>query len=252
MIIRAHHDANNRFFLVRRATAQDRRLTSRARGVLCFLLSKHDGWEVNVKNLTDEFPDLGRDAAYNIIAELIRFGYAARRQERDALTGKVGPVICDIYEMPRTGSQDAGAPLPDLPDTDLPDTGSPDTAKPENMNKQSAREKQSSKEKQSSGSKQMPRSAHALETIKTFVRATKPHAKNPGGLAHTLWQSGEEDKEISAWLNPQAQANAPVSIDEQINKLSREDRQLLISLAKQKQPEELTDWEQTLLRQYAA
>lgn len=253
MIIRANHDAANRFFLVRRATAQDNRLSSRARGVLCFLLSKPDGWELNAKHLTNEFPDLGRDAAYAVIAELIKHGYAARRQERDAITGKVGRVVCDVYEMPLTDIQEAASPLPALPDTAQPDTAQPDTAKPEDIYKQSSRGKQKGKREQSCSGKQTtpppPVSVHTIETLTEFVRQTKPHARNPRGLAQALWQSGEDDAEVNTWLNA-SQTYTNDSND--LTTLSPDEIKMLVAIAKEKQPEELTDWQQELLRRHAA
>ncbi len=43
-------------------------------------------------------------------------------------------------------------------------------------------------------------SKHSREIIERFVRATKPHSTNPGGLAVRLHRTGEEDDRVTAWL----------------------------------------------------
>lgn len=47
-------------------------------------------------------------------------------------------------------------------------------------------------------------SAFARAEIEDFVRETKPHSTNPGGLARRLWRSGEEDGAIRAWKQTRA------------------------------------------------
>lgn len=42
-------------------------------------------------------------------------------------------------------------------------------------------------------------SVFQFSTCEDFVRATKPHIRNPGGLARRLWRSGEEDGAIGQW-----------------------------------------------------
>lgn len=205
MIIRANHDSENRFFLCRRATAQDKRLTSKARGVLAFLLSKHDGWTATVENLKNEFPDLGRDAAYNVINELISFGYAKRTQERDRQTGVLGKLRVDVYEMPLTDFQETATPLTGLPDTAEPDTAQPLTANQEHINKQSVvRDKKAEEtEQQQQTDAAAAASAFSFDEIKLYVLATKAHSTNAGGLAKYLERTGEEDSLIREWIDAQ-------------------------------------------------
>ena len=42
-------------------------------------------------------------------------------------------------------------------------------------------------------------SAFARTEIEDFVRETKPHIKNVGGFARTIWRSGVEDEAIGRW-----------------------------------------------------
>lgn len=43
-------------------------------------------------------------------------------------------------------------------------------------------------------------SRFSFAEVRAFVERTKPHAENPGGLARTIWRSGEEDEQVAAWL----------------------------------------------------
>lgn len=209
MIIRANHSAQERFFLFRRATAQDQRLSARSLGVLTFLLSKPDGWELSITQLRNHFADLGRDSAYAVVKEFIQNGYARRVQERSP-DGAMGRVRIDVYEMPLTVIQEAVEPLPGLPEAvqplpGLPDTaeplpGLPDTANQEHIRNRAPQETEP-KEKQSGSSKDAAAASRfTYEQIRDFVIATKFHAKNPGGLAKLIWMTGDEDDQVSTWL----------------------------------------------------
>ena len=127
--------------------ARDKRLGWSARGVLIYLLTRPDNWQVSVPNLMNEVGEssqrTGRDATYKIINQLIEAGYMARVQNRNAdgslgeqeiIVGEdpeiVAKCVEDHKKEPLTEKPEAvQPPLPDLPDTELPDTGSPDTVK---------------------------------------------------------------------------------------------------------------------------
>lgn len=68
-IIRATHDS--KFFAMSRQTAQDRSLSWEARGVLCYLLSKPDDWEIQPK-------DLEQGCAHGKVYKLLKELRAAR------------------------------------------------------------------------------------------------------------------------------------------------------------------------------
>ena len=50
-IRRSPHDPANPYVMIRRDAAADRRLTWKARGLLCYLLSLPDGWDIRVDDL---------------------------------------------------------------------------------------------------------------------------------------------------------------------------------------------------------
>lgn len=92
-------------------------LSFRAMGMLAYLLSKPDHWEVSVAHLVNLVagsgkPD-GRDAVYATIAELIGAGFIVRKQARAA--GRMAGFEYEVFDTPRRPE---------------PDTAQPDTAEP--------------------------------------------------------------------------------------------------------------------------
>src|SRR5262245_18760464 len=99
MIIRAVHNKNNPYFIVRRDTAQDKQLPARALGLLIYLMSKPDTWEPSVEDICRRFPDIGHKQAYRLINDtLIPLGYARRVAER--VGGRIVRWVVEIYETP--------------------------------------------------------------------------------------------------------------------------------------------------------
>lgn len=83
---------------------EDARLSWRAKGVLCYLLSKPDNWRVSVSDVWKSGKE-GRNAVQETMAELSEFGYATLEVERDekgVLMGK----IWTISEEPILGFSD--------------------------------------------------------------------------------------------------------------------------------------------------
>lgn len=75
-------------------------------------------------------------------------------------------------------------------------------------------------------------SVFALATVEDYITATKRHARNPGGLARTIWRTGEEDARIGKWLTEkqerreieerirgQTAAEEPFSMDDYIDSM---------------------------------
>jgi len=124
------------YYALRNSIIDDQRLSWDARAVLVHLLSKPDGWRLNVQALINETKSAkvrtGRDAVYRIIAELIDIGYMTRQRHAD------GSIEYTIYEEPVTGNPDVASnpvpadpdegqkPLPPNPDPGNPDPGNPD------------------------------------------------------------------------------------------------------------------------------
>jgi hypothetical protein len=111
-------------------TLRDKRLTFAARGLLTYLLSLPDNWEVRVSHLIEQSP-AGRDAVYSMLKELTSFGYVARTEKRDA-AGRIVGYETIVRETPAATlkTEENQAEIAEIPDTGKPDTAEPLTGEP--------------------------------------------------------------------------------------------------------------------------
>jgi len=117
-----------------RRVLQDGTLSFRARGVLCYLLSKPDHWRTSAEKLARETTE-GRDAIASALTELEERGYLVRRRVRTD-GGRFGWVWA-YGDDPAT----VAAPSPGNPVVvDPPSPGKPDTAEPDTENQGSTTE----------------------------------------------------------------------------------------------------------------
>jgi hypothetical protein len=71
-----------------------------AKGLLCYLLSKPDWWEIRFKDLQNK-STCGRDALRGIIRELEKSGYVRKSPNRDE-RGRVRGWVYEVFEEPIT------------------------------------------------------------------------------------------------------------------------------------------------------
>lgn len=114
-IVRVRKTEN--FSIISNQPINDSELPWECRGVLIYLLSKPDSWEVNVNHLIKQGPG-GRDRMYRILGDLEECGYITRTNERTD-DGTYQRVVYTVREQP----------LPEKPDTDKPDTENTDAYK---------------------------------------------------------------------------------------------------------------------------
>lgn len=76
----------------------DNRLSAKAKGVLCQMLSLPDNWEYSVEGLTTRFSD-GKASIRSAITELEQYGYLVRKQVKKS--GKYAGVDYLIYANPK-------------------------------------------------------------------------------------------------------------------------------------------------------
>ena len=117
-IIRAPRSSEHPYFVCRRACAQDDRLTWEARGVLWYVLSKPDDWEIQETDLSQH---CGRDKVRKILKELEKYGYLTREHTRTKTKigdTRYGKVVFEVSEVPvqftetqSTGNQTTGNQL---------------------------------------------------------------------------------------------------------------------------------------------
>ncbi len=111
------------FTIISRPLLEDRRLKWATRGILGYLLSKPDDWELHISDLKKN-GDLGRDALYARISEAIQFGYISRFYQRD----EKGRVLKVEYVV----REDPVCPYPEKPEMANPVTDKPDKANTDN------------------------------------------------------------------------------------------------------------------------
>lgn len=99
--IRTNHDKENPYFMVARATAQDKRISYEALGVLTYLLSQSDQWEVRVGELAQRGKGekkQGLTRIYRILKELRAAGYVVL--EAEYVKGKIVNWTYQVHERP--------------------------------------------------------------------------------------------------------------------------------------------------------
>lgn len=139
LIIRSPRSAERPYFSSARAAAQDENISYEAGGLLWYLLSKPDDWEVRIADLQKK--GAGRDKVYALLKELKGQGYITRPMYR----AEDGTFVWGDYRVHEL-------PFPENPDTVKPDTAQPDTAKPEiNTNKRVSKKRDSNKKENNSG-----------------------------------------------------------------------------------------------------
>ena len=117
-IIRTPKGSGRPYFTMTLGAAQDDRLSFEARGLLCYLLSKPDDWEVKIDDLK-RAGNCGRDRIYRILEELLAAGYLERIQERDE-QGRWQPGVYLVHEVSILPVEEQ--PLPENLDTEKADT----------------------------------------------------------------------------------------------------------------------------------
>lgn len=99
MIHRLQKRARPRFTIIDNEAIEDARLSLEALGLLAYLLSKPDDWNVVVEQLIASRPN-GRRAVRAALAELEKFGYIVRKGQKKVAGSRFGHVDMDVYERP--------------------------------------------------------------------------------------------------------------------------------------------------------
>ncbi len=98
-IMRFQKGKKNPYFMVHNSTISDSRLSNKAKGLLCYILSKPDNWYVSYNDLIKSSTD-GIKSIRSTIKELISAGYLERSQFRND-NGQFGYYDLTIYEKPQ-------------------------------------------------------------------------------------------------------------------------------------------------------
>lgn len=106
IIIRVQHGKENPYTVVANAIMKDPKLTFRALGVLCYLLSKPDNWTVRLGELVKAKGE-GRAAIKSAVALLKQLGYLEVKQRR--LRGRF-MYVWIVWETPQVREQTCQQP----------------------------------------------------------------------------------------------------------------------------------------------
>jgi len=109
-------------------TLQDTTITSKARGILTYLLSFPEDWTVSIQSLSKQLIE-GRDSISAAFDELIAAGYVIREQERRK-DGSFGELTYYVYAEKQAQSPIVDAPIADKPITENPISVNPISENP--------------------------------------------------------------------------------------------------------------------------
>lgn len=118
MIVRTRRFAAN-FTVIPNSLLRDERLSYRARGILCDLLTRPEDWSPKADHLAAHSPREGQDAVLTALKEAEEAGYVHRVRERDA-QGRLRTVTY-VYDHPR---EEPASGLPSQHSDETDETGS--------------------------------------------------------------------------------------------------------------------------------
>lgn len=106
-------------------------LSLKATGLLTYILSRPDGWQIRMKDIQNRFND-GETSVRSAMKELMTMGYVNRYRER-CEGGKFGDWIYDVYERPEfnvsfkpKSENHVLEPKRDFPELDNPEQENPE------------------------------------------------------------------------------------------------------------------------------
>lgn len=98
MLVRTCKDKNNPYVMLHKAFLEDINLSLKAKGLLAYCMSKPDGWQFNIEQMTTCLKE-GRDAIQSTFKELIENRYCIREQGR-LEEGTFSKVDYVLHEQP--------------------------------------------------------------------------------------------------------------------------------------------------------
>ena len=93
-------DPINPYVMINKLLINNPRLSLKAKGLMAYLLSKPDKWQVREKDLVKSSTD-GKASIRSALRELQSKGYITKSQARTT-KGTYKPVVYDIFEYPQT------------------------------------------------------------------------------------------------------------------------------------------------------
>jgi hypothetical protein len=97
-IFRKLKNKENPFVMIDRRILENPALSYKAKGILAYLLSRPDDWEINYVDLVNRSVD-GKSSVRSGLIELIRAGHISRKAERSE-AGRFARWVLEVYENP--------------------------------------------------------------------------------------------------------------------------------------------------------
>jgi len=97
-IIRVVKNKSNPYLIMNKTGLNDRRLSLKAKGLLCYLLSKPDNWYISTQDIIAN-NDNARASVFSAINELVKYGYMFKHQFRNQ-NGSFHSYNYLVYEHP--------------------------------------------------------------------------------------------------------------------------------------------------------
>lgn len=131
----------NPFVMIEKSIFEDNTISWAAKGVMGYLLSKPDGWKVNVGDIVNHSPvkengqkkrGNGEEAIYSVLKELRQNGYAEKECIREK--GIIVGWNWTVFEVKQQNANTTKTPHPAKPHLVKPDEAKPDEANPDYNN----------------------------------------------------------------------------------------------------------------------
>ena len=131
-IVRVAKGKDRPYVMLDKRLAEDRSLSWKAKGLMAYMLSRPDDWQIRVTDLVRRSPG-GESAVRSGLRELEQRGYIVRKRRHDAATGRFAGIMLTVHESPlptpSAGTPSAGTPTGspacDSPQGEAPQTGGP-------------------------------------------------------------------------------------------------------------------------------
>lgn len=134
-IFRIVKDKDNPYVMMDKRPIEKPYLSWKAKGILSYLLSRPDDWEIHLQDLVSRSTD-GDHATRSGVKELIQVGHIERIYEREK--GKIKRVILKVHEQPLRGFQQVDNPQVEKPQVDNRPLNNTDHTKTKRTKKESS------------------------------------------------------------------------------------------------------------------
>jgi hypothetical protein len=186
----------------------DNKLKWKDKGLLAYLLSKPEGWKLQIQDILNRSPD-GKDSVYNTLKNLIKHGYCLREDVRDQ-SGKLCGVQYSISDSPMFADNNFHEAIIGH-DTENPHTENPHTEKPTISKKEISKTELLDLNIKSNKSNVSNFPWAEVMQILKECRPSKPYRSNPRGATDrsvkSFWRRHKKDNNAFRLLCTQINAS---------------------------------------------